>query len=79
MTLEFIWNSFIKIWSLIRKGGSSNGNGCWSLTFYVEMNSDRKKQMALEFIWNSFIIVSSFHYCRLLEKEAVQMAMVAGH
>ena len=46
-------------WSLTIRTFSSNGNGCRSLTFYVEVNSDRKKQMALEFIWNSFIMIWS--------------------
>ena len=55
MALEFIWNSFIMIWSLIRKGGSSDGNGCWSLTFYIETNSDHKNKL----LWNSFIMIWS--------------------
>ena len=38
MALEFIWNSFIMIWLLIRKGGSSDGNGCRSMTSYFELN-----------------------------------------
>ena len=38
---------------------SSIGETYRSLTSYVKVNSDRKKQMALEFIWNSFIMIWS--------------------
>jgi hypothetical protein len=62
LALEFIWNSFIMIWLLIRKVGSSNCNGYRSLTSYFELNLGEfrpEKTIGFGIRFDSFIMIWS--------------------